>query len=163
MDLPWLMCRYVNHTAKVSSTSSSRSLNCFRIFFTGNRSIFAAAASSAAAAAKKRVSAAPQVWCFRGRLLMSQCHVSNSSISFGIGCIWISDITRSYLHQRRTEMLDAKKLYCLLFTIYKCSWYLKVMFIVSKFSWFGTLQKRCIYILSFVCFKDKTLKLNRFQ
>ncbi len=53
MDLPWLMCRYVNHTAKVSSTSSSRSLNCFRIFFTGNRSIVAAAASSAAAAKKE--------------------------------------------------------------------------------------------------------------
>ncbi len=47
------MCRYVNHTAKVSSTSSSRSLNCFRIFFTGNRSIVAAAASSAAAAKKE--------------------------------------------------------------------------------------------------------------
>lgn len=39
MVLPWLMCRYVNHTAEVSSTNSSRSLNCFRIFFTGKRSI----------------------------------------------------------------------------------------------------------------------------
>ncbi len=89
------MCRYVNHTAKVSSTSSSRSLNCFRIFFTGNRSIFAAAASSAAAAAKKSVSRS-SVWRFREpvpmsylqqhqvrftatKLLVSQSHLRNSS------------------------------------------------------------------------------------
>lgn len=45
MVFPWLMCRYVNHTAEVSSTSSSRSLNCFRIFFTGKRSILAQTSS----------------------------------------------------------------------------------------------------------------------
>lgn len=95
MDLPWLMCRYVNHTAKVSSTSSSRSLNCFRIFFTGNRSIFAAAASSAAAKRECQLLLSlalhrqtpdvtmsylqqPQIY-FASKFLISQCHICISS------------------------------------------------------------------------------------
>ncbi|KAG9331013.1 hypothetical protein JZ751_020441 [Albula glossodonta] len=38
---PLSSLKYVNHTANVRRTNSKRSLNCFRIFFTGKRSILA--------------------------------------------------------------------------------------------------------------------------
>lgn len=169
MDLPWLMCRYVNHTAKVSSTSSSRSLNCFRIFFTGNRSIFAAAASSAAAAAKKREC---QLLLKSGALEAdSWCH----NVMFPTAAL---DSAASEFLISQCHISDIKKVSAALMwkQIYKQSWYLKVIFIVC-FScflvWHYSKKDVTMSILELQknkkvsCFSvwcvSKILKLNRFQ